>query len=88
LAFRANGRGTTDTALPNLNAHTNPIYVEINGMGYRSVDEARAFQKWIDEFEILLRTRNRFPTDKLRNQAYDRLEAARVVYARIIRDAK
>lgn len=88
LAFRADGRGTMDTALPSLSAHSNPVYVEVNGLGYRSAEDARAFQKWIDEFEILLRTRNRFPTEKLRNQAYDRLEAARLVYARIIRDAK
>jgi hypothetical protein len=88
LAFRAEGRGTIDTAQPSLNAHSNPVYVEVNGQSYRSAEEARAFQKWIDEFEILLRTRNRFPTEKHRNQAYDRLEAARVVYARIIREAK
>src|SRR5262249_2328746 len=88
LAFRANGRGTEDTALGSLNAHSNPVYVEINDAGYRSAEDARAFLKWIDEFELLLRARNRFPTEKLRNQAYDRLEAARVVYARIIRDAK
>jgi hypothetical protein len=88
LAFRADGRGTADTALPSLNAHSNPVYVEINGTGYRSAEDARAFQKWIDDFEILLRTRNRFPTEKLRSQAQERLEAARVVYARIIRDAK
>jgi hypothetical protein len=88
LAFRADGRGTADTAHPTLNAHSNPVYIEVNGVVYRSAEEARAFLKWVDEFEILLRTRNRFPTEKLRNQAYDRLEAARVVYARIIRDAK
>jgi TolB protein len=88
LAFRADGRGTTDTAAPGLNAHTNPVYVEAGGVAPRSAEEARAFLKWIDEFEVLLRARNRFPTDKLRNQAQEQIEAARLVYAKIIRDAK
>lgn len=84
LAFRADGRGTNDTALPTLNAHTNPVYIEAGGVVTRSAEEAAAFLKWIDQFEILLRARNRFPTEKLRNQALAQLEAARLVYARII----
>jgi hypothetical protein len=88
LAFRADGPGTIDTATPGLNAHTNPVYVEAAGVVQRSAEEARAFLKWIDQFEILLRKRNRFPTAKLRKQAQEQIEAARLVYARIIRDAK
>jgi Tol biopolymer transport system component len=88
LAFRAEGRGTADTATPSLNAHTNPVYVEVGGAVYRSAEEARAFLKWIDAFEILLRGRNRFPTEKLRSQALEQIEAARLVYTRIVRDAK
>src|SRR5262249_5775882 len=88
LAFRADGRGTADTAAPTLNAHTNPVYVEAGGVAPRSAEEARAFLKWIDEFEVLLRARNRFPTEGLRNQAHEQIEAARLVYAKIIRDAK
>src|SRR5262245_6128859 len=88
LAFRADAPGTIDTATSGLNAHTNPVYVEANGVTPRSAEEARAFLKWIDQFEILLRARNRFPTEKLRQQAQEQIEAARVVYSRIIRDAK
>ncbi len=88
LAFRADGRGTADTATPNLNAHTNPVYVEAGGVLHPSADEARAFIQWIDKFEVLLRGRDRFPTAKLREQALEQLEAARAVYARIIREAK
>jgi hypothetical protein len=88
LAFRADGPGTADTATSGLNAHTNPVYVEANGVAPRSAEEARAFLKWIDQFEILLRTRNRFPTEKLRQQTQEQIEAARLVYGRIIRDAK
>jgi hypothetical protein len=88
LAFRADGPGTGDTATSALNAHTNPVYVEVNGVVPRSAEEARAFLKWIDQFEILLRSRNRFPTEKLRQQAQEQIEAARLVYGRIIRDAK
>jgi hypothetical protein len=88
LAFRADGPGTIDSALPTLNAHTNPVYLEVKGGVYRSAEEARAFLKWIDSFEILLRSRNRFPTAGLRQQAQDQIEAARLVYARIIREAR
>src|SRR5262249_44976986 len=53
LAFRAEGPGTADTATSALNAHTNPVYVEANGVVPRSAEEARAFLKWTDQFEIL-----------------------------------
>jgi hypothetical protein len=88
LAFRATGPGTVHTATPSQNAHTNPVHVEAGGTAFRSAAEARAFLKWIDDFEVLLRVRNRFPTVKLRNQALGQLEAARLVYGRIIREAK
>jgi hypothetical protein len=88
LAFRADGPGTVDTALPTQNAHTNPVYVETGGVAYRSLEEARAFLKWIDQFELVLRTRDRVPTAKLREQALEQLQAAREVYGKIIRDAK
>jgi hypothetical protein len=64
------------------------VYVEANGVVPRSAAEARRFLKWVDQFEILLRTRNRFPTEKLRQQAQEQIEAARLVYGRIIRDGK
>jgi hypothetical protein len=88
LAFRADGPGTSDTATSSLNAHTNPVYVEAGGEVFRSAAEARAFLKWIDQFEILLRARNRFPTAKLRERAQEQIESARLVYARIVRETK
>jgi hypothetical protein len=86
LAFRAGGPGTADTLTAGLNAHTNPVYVESGGQPYRSADEARAFLKWIDRVEVLLRTRDRFPTPRHREQALEQLEAARAVYAKIARE--
>jgi Tol biopolymer transport system component len=87
LAFRAEGPGTIDTALLTQNAHSNPVYVEAGGVE-RSAEEAKAFVKWIDQFEVLLRSRNRFPTAALRKQALEQLEAARKVYVKIAREAK
>ena len=78
--------GTVNTPTPSLNAHSNPVYVEVNGVAPRSAEEARAFLNWIDQFEILLRSRNRFPTEKLRRPAQEQIEAARRVYGRIIRE--
>ena len=77
-----------DTPTASLNAHTNPVYVEAGGVAYRSPEHARAFLKWIDQFELLLRARDRFPTPQHRQQALEQLEAARQVYARIIRDTR
>jgi hypothetical protein len=88
LAFRADGPGTIDTATSALNSHTNPVYIEAAGAVQRSAEEARAFLKWIDRFEVLLRGRNRFPTAKERQRAQEQLEEARRVYARIIREAR
>jgi hypothetical protein len=88
LAFRASGPGTVDTPTGALNAHTNPVYIEIGAKTYRSADEAQAFIKWIDQFELLLRTRDRFPTPKHREQALDQIEAARAVYLKMTRAAK
>jgi hypothetical protein len=48
------------------------------GVVPRSAEEARAFLKWIDQFEVLLRGRDRFPAPKLREQAQEQ----------IVRDAK
>jgi hypothetical protein len=87
LAFRAEGPGTPDTALGSQNAHTNPVYID-TGKEFRSADEARAFLKWIDQFEVVLRTRDRFPTLKLRDQALEQIQSARAVYVKIIQDAK
>jgi hypothetical protein len=86
LAFRASGPGTADTALPTQNAHTNPVYIEVGGASPRSPEEAKAFLKWIDNFETALRLRQRFPTQKLRDQALEQLDAARKVYEKIIQE--
>jgi hypothetical protein len=87
VAFRASGPGAVDIPTSAPNAHTNPVYVEAGGAVYRSMEEARAFLAWIDKFERLLRTRDRFPTPRHRQQAQEQLGAARGVYARIIREA-
>ena len=79
--------GTSDTAASGLNAHTNQVYVEMNGVAPRSAEEAYTFLQWIDQFEILLRSRNRFPTEKLRQHALEQIKAARLVFGHIIRNA-
>jgi len=81
-------RRTSETATSGLHAHTNTVYVEAGGVVPRSAEAARAFLRWIDQFEVLLRARDRFPTAKQREQAQEQIEAARLVYGRIIRDAK
>jgi len=88
LAFRASGPGTADTTTSALNAHTNPVYVEVGGVTYRSATEAEAFLKWIDQLDLVLRARDRFPTPKHREQAQDQLDAARAVYVKIARGTK
>ena len=59
-------------------------------MTLAGLDEVGHDLCWADggRFEVLLRSRNRFPTEKLRRQAQEQIEAARRVYSWIIRDAK
>ena len=64
------------------------MYIEIDGKGYRSADNARDLIQWIDQLEVMLRQRDRFPTPKLRDQTMDQLQAARKVYLKIVRDGK
>lgn len=88
LAFRARGPGTADTATQALTAHTNPVYLETGGPRDRSADDAQALLKWLDQLELMMRARDRFPTPKLREQALEQISAARTVYARIAQDSK
>lgn len=63
------------------------MYAEADGAVYWSAEEARAFLAWINQFELLLRIRDRFPTPRHRQYAQEQPEAARGVFARIIREA-
>lgn len=83
IAFRATGPGTADTPLGSQNAHTNPVYIE--GSEFRSAADAKHFLKWIDDFELVIRSRDRFPTPKHRAAALEQLEAARSVYTKLSR---
>jgi len=85
IAFRAAGPGTADTPLASQNAHTSPVYIEAPGPDFRSAAEARRFLKWIDEFELVIRTRDRFPTPKHRTAALEQIESARAIYTRLSR---
>lgn len=86
LALRATGPGHPDSPLPILYAHTNPIYVEVAGQPTRSKADALFFLKWIDQVEVLARTRDRVPTEELRRHVLQQIEQARSVYARLAKD--
>jgi hypothetical protein len=86
IALRATGPGHPDSPLPGLYAHTNPIYVEIAGQPPRSKADALFFLNWIEQLAVMVRTRDRIPTEELRQHVQKQIEQARAVYARIAKD--
>ncbi len=92
LALRATGRpggpGQADRPVPALFAHTGPIYVEVAGAPVRSAADARFFLSWIDDLNLIVRSRDRVPNDELRRHVQNQVEAARAVYARIAKEGK
>ncbi len=86
IALRATGPGHPDSPLPILYAHTNPIYIEVAGKPLRSKADAVFFLNWIDQLAVMVRTRERIPTEELRRHVQQQLDQARSVYARIAKE--
>ena len=86
IALRATGPGHPDSPLPILYAHTNPIYVEVAGQPTRSKADALFFLKWIDQVEVMVRTRERIPTEELRRHVQQQIDMARTVYGRLAKE--
>lgn len=87
LAVRATGPGHPDSPLPALYAHTNPIYVEIAGKPARSRADALFMLNWLDRLAVMQRERNRIPTEELRRHVQGQIDAARAVYAKMLKEA-
>jgi hypothetical protein len=87
LALRVTGPGNAHLPVAALFAHTAPIYVEVAGVAVRSRADAQFFLNWIDELAQIIRLRDRAPNDELRRHIQAQLDAARLVYARIAKDA-
>ncbi len=83
LALRASGPGHADHPLGSQDAHTSPIYVEVDGKPAGSRKDAERFLKWIDRLSLAIRNRDRIPSDELRRHVQSQFEAARAVYAKI-----
>ncbi len=88
LALRASGPGHPDSPLPMLYAHSNPIYVEVEGSPVRSGADALFFVDWIDKLSLMWRGRDRVPTEELRRHVQNQLETARAIYARLAKEGK
>lgn len=87
LAVRASGPGHADSATPILYAHTNPIYVELAEAPLRSRQDALFFLNWIEKVAVEMRGRERTPNEEMRQHVLNQIEAARMVYAKIAREA-
>ena len=76
LSFRAYAQDRSE-------AHTSPIYVDIQGRPAASVADARYFLQWIDRLEAKLKERDRIPSQGLKAHVEGQLNAARETYRRI-----
>jgi hypothetical protein len=81
LAVRCSSENNSLTGGPALNAHGNPIYVEMPGHSLDARADAEYFLAWIDRLEADLKSRDRIPVglDRVTTQ----LGAARAVYRRL-----
>jgi TolB protein len=68
-----------------LAAHTNPIYVEVQGRPQERRAEAAYFLKWIDRLEADVKRRNRTQTETGARHVQMQLDAARKTYQSLAR---
>jgi hypothetical protein len=86
IALRASGPAHADSVVPAVFAHTAPIYIDMAGSTLRSREDAQFFLTWIDDLAVIMRTRERIPTEELRRHVDNQLDTARKVYARIAKE--
>ncbi|MGB0582791.1 MAG: CehA/McbA family metallohydrolase, partial [Limisphaerales bacterium] len=79
IALRAAGKPVRFRSGRSHSAHTNPIYIRINGHPQRVQESARYFLAWIDRLEADLRQRDRIPQTEW-HDVLKLLDLARDVY--------
>jgi hypothetical protein len=84
LALRVQGKGHRDHPQATLEAHTSPVYVQVEGTKPASREDAEYFLKWIDRLSLALRLRDRVPNNDLRQHIQTQLDAARAVYLNLV----
>lgn len=80
IAVRATGPGHADHPFGSQFAHSNPVYVEVEGKPIDAREEAKFFLTWIDRLELAVRNRDRIPSEELKRHVREQLETAREVY--------
>ena len=80
IALRAHGPAHPDI-VREANAHTNPVYVEVEGRSNPlATEDASYFLKWIDRLENDLEARDRIPNERLWKHVRGQLDGARDYY--------
>ena len=83
IALKASGPGHDDHPIGSQFAHTNPVYVEVNGKAVDAREKAMFFLKWNDRLELAIHNCDRISSDKLRRHVREQLESARAVYKKL-----
>jgi len=83
ISLRAQGKGHRDHPQATLEAHANPVYVNVEGTKPATREDAEFFLNWIDRLSLALRLRDRAPNKELRQHIEAQLEAARAVYVKL-----
>ena len=85
LALRVSGPAVENWLGEGQRAHTNPIYVEMQGHAMDGKADALFFLAWIDRLEVALRVRDRMHTG--REHVESHLGFARAVYRDLVQPA-
>jgi hypothetical protein len=83
ISLRAQGKGHRDHPQATLEAHANPVYVQVEGTKPAAREDAEYFLKWIDRLSLALRLRDRAPNNEMRQHIQTQLEGARAVYLKL-----
>jgi hypothetical protein len=69
-------------------AHTSPIYIEIDGMPIASKKDAEYMIRWVGELEKIANRKGRYPEPEHRQQILETYKSAKSVYEKVVSDAE
>jgi len=83
IALRVRGADHEDVFDGPVWAHTSPVYVSVDAKPIRSVSDAKYFEEWIENLIRVVRVRNRYPSDKQRDEVIKLFRRAQTEFRKL-----